>query len=299
MLLKQLAYFITVVDCNSFTEAAEKCFISQSAISQQIRALEKELGVELIHRENRRFRLTNAGEYFYRHGQEVLNDIESLTKETAAIGGEKEQELKIGYLQCYAGQELHQGISEFSRKYPKVSIHIASGTHEELYHRIISDEVDIALSDQRRVFAEDYVNYHLLYGKTYAEVSTLNPLSTQEYVDVEQLQKHSCILIASKQQRDIERTFYHDMLGIGERFLYAESIEEGRLMVAGNRGLLPVEEVGVLASPIHGTVRIPMYRNGQNILRNYCAFWPCKRSTCYVEAFADILKNIYTREGFR
>ena len=46
-----MKYFTAVVECGSFTEAAEQCYISQSAISQQIRALEKELGVELIHRE--------------------------------------------------------------------------------------------------------------------------------------------------------------------------------------------------------------------------------------------------------
>ena len=65
MLFRQMKYFTAVVDCNSFTEAAEQCYISQSAISQQIRALEKDLGVELIRRENRRFSLTPAGEYFY------------------------------------------------------------------------------------------------------------------------------------------------------------------------------------------------------------------------------------------
>ena len=60
-----MKYFVAVVECHSFTEAAEQCYISQSAISQQIRTLEKELGVELLHRENRRFSLTPAGEYFY------------------------------------------------------------------------------------------------------------------------------------------------------------------------------------------------------------------------------------------
>ena len=55
MLLRQMEYFVAVIDCNSFTEAAEQCYISQSAISQQIQSLERELGVELIHRENRRF----------------------------------------------------------------------------------------------------------------------------------------------------------------------------------------------------------------------------------------------------
>ena len=50
MLLRQMRYFVAVVDAGSFTEAAEQCYISQSAVSQQIRALEKELGVELIKR---------------------------------------------------------------------------------------------------------------------------------------------------------------------------------------------------------------------------------------------------------
>lgn len=48
MLFKQIEYFVAVVKYKSFTEAAEQCFVSQSAISQQIKSLEKELGVDLI-----------------------------------------------------------------------------------------------------------------------------------------------------------------------------------------------------------------------------------------------------------
>ena len=62
MLLKQLEYFVAVVDYNSFTQAAYESYISQSAISQQIKALEKNLGTTLIVRENRSFHLTPAGE---------------------------------------------------------------------------------------------------------------------------------------------------------------------------------------------------------------------------------------------
>lgn len=82
MLLKQMKYFISVVECNSFTEAAEQCYISQSAISQQIKALEQELGVDLIKRNNRQFTLTPAGEYFYRHGVELVSEIDNLKRET-------------------------------------------------------------------------------------------------------------------------------------------------------------------------------------------------------------------------
>lgn len=65
-MLKQIKYFQTVVRCGSFTEAAQELYISQSAISQQIQALEQELGVKLLERGNRKFTVTPAGEHFYK-----------------------------------------------------------------------------------------------------------------------------------------------------------------------------------------------------------------------------------------
>ena len=64
-MLRQLKYFQSVVRLNSFSEAAAENYISQSAISQQLQALERELGFQLLERKNRSFRLTPAGEYFY------------------------------------------------------------------------------------------------------------------------------------------------------------------------------------------------------------------------------------------
>ena len=93
VLLRQMKYFMAVAKLGSFTEAAEECYISQSAISQQMGALEKDLGIELIHRENRSFSLTPAGEYFYRHGQELLDEIEKLRRETIRIGQDNESQL--------------------------------------------------------------------------------------------------------------------------------------------------------------------------------------------------------------
>lgn len=80
MLLRQIKYFVTVVDTGSFTEAAEECFISQSAISQQILSLEKELGVQLLVRSTRRFTLTEPGKYLYSHGKKLLGETEKLKK---------------------------------------------------------------------------------------------------------------------------------------------------------------------------------------------------------------------------
>ena len=77
-MLKQIRYFQAVVRNNSFSEAAEECFISQSAISQQIQALERELGFALLERKNRKINLTSAGDYFYKNSQVLMADYERM-----------------------------------------------------------------------------------------------------------------------------------------------------------------------------------------------------------------------------
>lgn len=292
MLFRQMKYFIAVVECNSFTEAAEQCYISQSAISQQIRSLEKELGVELIHRENRRFTLTPAGKYFYEQSKGILNEVEDIRRETFRIGKDKEMELKIGYLRCYSGQELHQAVAEFSRLYPEVSIHIVNGTHEELYDLLRFGGADLVLTDQRRAFSDKYANFQLLKCGCYAELSVRSPLAEQESVTMEELKRQACILISSREQQNIEEDYYKNTLGFGGRFLFAENLEEGRLMVAGNRGFLPVERVGTLPPCGTGVKRLPVMEQGQQLKRNYCLFWVKENASYYIEEFAEILRKL-------
>ena len=119
-MLKQIKYFQTVVRCNSFSEAAEECYISQSAISQQVQALERELGVELLKRENRRFSLTPAGEHFYQKSLLIIADFERLCKETKHIAQGDDFTLRIGYIKGYGGAEFQRAVAEFAEKYPDV-----------------------------------------------------------------------------------------------------------------------------------------------------------------------------------
>ena len=97
-MLRQVRYFQAVVRNNSFSEAAEECHISQSAISQQIKALEQELGFSLLERQNRKFVLTPAGEHFYKKSLILIADYEQMCSEAAKIARGDEAILKIGYL---------------------------------------------------------------------------------------------------------------------------------------------------------------------------------------------------------
>ena len=87
-MLKQLKYFQSVVRLGSFSAAAEKNFISQSAISQQVQSLERELGFALLVRKNRSFSLTPAGEYFYRKSLLLTADCDRMCAEAARALGD-------------------------------------------------------------------------------------------------------------------------------------------------------------------------------------------------------------------
>ena len=110
MLFKQLEYFIAIVDKNSFTLAAEDCYISQSAISQQMQVLESELGVKLFIRQNRKFTLTPSGEYFYHYGKDILKRVDKLKTEVVCLGDEESLTLKIGYPRMYIGREITEAV---------------------------------------------------------------------------------------------------------------------------------------------------------------------------------------------
>lgn len=234
-MIKQIRYFQAVVRCKSFTEAAEECFISQSAISQQIQALEHELGVKLLNREKRKISLTPAGEYFYQKSLMLIADFERMCHETVRIANKDNAEFCIGYLKCYASQEFQLAVAEFSEKYPDVSAHIINGNHEDLYDALRSGGVDLILSDQRRAFSDEYVNFILTTSECYIEIAARNPLASLESIEADDLKNIPCILVASPEQQDNERTYYQEIVGIKGDFLFAENLEEARLLVIGGK----------------------------------------------------------------
>lgn len=150
-MIRQIRYFQAVVRNNSFSEAAEECHISQSAISQQVRALERELGFSLLERRNRKFSLTPAGEHFYRKSLVWVADFERMCQEARQLSKKNQASLVIGYLRCYSGQEFHLALEEFSARYPDVSVKIEYGNHEELYELLRTGSVDLVLLEEARL----------------------------------------------------------------------------------------------------------------------------------------------------
>ncbi|WP_207725026.1 LysR family transcriptional regulator [Acetobacterium paludosum] len=294
-MLKQIRYFQSVVRNQSFTEAAEECFISQSAISQQIQALENELGVQLIVREKRKFFLTPAGEHFYQKSSVILSEFEALCRETMRIGHNEQAELRIGYLKSYGGNEIQLAVIDFSAKYLDVAVQIITGNHEDLYDHLRLGKLDLVLNDQRRAFSDEYVNLLLTESCCHIEIASRNPIADFEWVTTEQLRKISCILVASQNQWETEQTYYRDIVGFKGDFLFFDNLEEARLMVVGGKGFMPIEG-GERPSQFGTTIsRVPLYKRGSPVHRRYCAFWKVNNSVSKLKEFSEILKSKFNK----
>lgn len=293
MLFRQIEYFQAIVETGNFYQAAEKCSVSQSAISQQIKKLEQELEVKLLDRHNRTFSLTPSGEYFYRKSLILVSDLEQIKLETKRIASNDHAILRIGYYKGYHGNELSEAVAAFSAKYSTIEISIMVGSHDELYKSLESDKVDLVLSDQRRAFSDLYNNEILSESHTYIEISKHNPLSRLEMVEIAELKNTPCILVINSSGQEEEKAYYEDIVGIKGDYLFADSVQEARLKIITGQGYMPVDVIGSQPWANSTIERVPLVRNGEPIRKTYCAFWRKNNSKSYTKEFAKMIKAIF------
>ena len=176
-----------------------------------------------------------------------------------------------------------------------MSVRVIEGNHEELYDELRFGKVDLVLNDQRRAFSDEYVNFELIRSNCYIELSTHNPLSKLDKIDISDLKNTPCILVASKGQEETEQTYYRDIVGFKGEFLFADNLQRARMMVVSNQGVMPIEGVGNSGYFGSGIHRVSLYRGDKPLTRNYCAFWKEDNSGFYVEEFADMLKTQFNK----
>lgn len=293
MLLRQIEYLQAVIENGNFYLAAEQCHVSQSAISQQIKKLEEELGVNLLERHNRTFSLTLAGEHFYRKSLIISGDVKQLVRETKRIADNDNVVLRIGYYKGYHGDELSEAIAQFSEKYPAVDLKITVGSHEELYHAMENGTVDLAINDQRRAFSDAYNNEVLAESRIYIEISSKNPLSKLSTFEAEDLKNIPCILVINPAGQKEEQDYYENIIGLQGDFLFADTVQEARLKIITGQGYMPVDVIGEQVWFDTSVSRIPLVRNQSPVRKTYCAFWKKNNSGYYIEEFAQMLRECF------
>jgi len=142
--LRQLTYVVAVAELSSFTRAAERCFVVQSALSHQIARLEQELGARLFHRTSRQVRLTGAGEAFLPAARQCLAAAERARSEVAAATGVVRGRLSVGVIPTVAAIDVPAALHSFHDRHPQVRISLIMGGSDDLVEKVITGVLDVA-----------------------------------------------------------------------------------------------------------------------------------------------------------
>lgn len=151
--IRQMKYFIAVVDENSFTKAAEKLFIAQPPLSRAIQNLEEELDVSLLVRNTRSIELTEAGRYFYENAKKIVQSNIHLTKMTQQIGGANKT-LRIGYIGSAMYSELAGCIKHYRSLYSDTAIQIKEMNTLTQISTLKSGQIDIGIGRLKTIDPE-------------------------------------------------------------------------------------------------------------------------------------------------
>jgi DNA-binding transcriptional LysR family regulator len=193
MELRQLAYFAAVARHRHFTRAAKEVRVAQPALSQQIRKLEDELGIELLRRSTRQVELTDAGELLLERANRVLTEVESARQEMSELIGLLRGTVSLGSLPL-ASLGVPTMLEAFRERHPGVTIRLHEQAIDVILAMLRRDDLDLAfaMADPGQVGAG--MSGRLLYQEELVAVmSPAHPLAGRASVRVEQLADDSLI----------------------------------------------------------------------------------------------------------
>lgn len=162
MELQQLRYVVAVAELGSFTRAADRCFVVQSALSHQIARLEQELGARLFHRTSRQVKVTAAGEAFLPAARQCLEAADRARAEVAAATGEIRGRLSVGAIPTVAAVDVPAALRTLHERHPHVRVGLTTGASDALVRRVTDGRLDLAFLGLPAGATVDGVRDHVL-----------------------------------------------------------------------------------------------------------------------------------------
>jgi DNA-binding transcriptional LysR family regulator len=139
----------------SFSAAAEVLSYTQSAVSQQIAALEREAGTKLVERSARGIRLTDAGEALVRHTEAVLANLAEAEAELEALAGVRGGRVRLASFPSAGSAIIPQAIANFRARHPAVELNLIEAEPHDSLPRLRAGELDIALTYTPSLFSDE------------------------------------------------------------------------------------------------------------------------------------------------
>ncbi|GAA0742161.1 LysR family transcriptional regulator [Dactylosporangium roseum] len=199
MELQQMRYVVAVAETNSFTRAAERCLVVQSALSHQIARLERELGTKLFERTSRRVRLTPAGAAFLPAARQCLDAAERAAADAAAAVGEIRGRLAVGLIPTVAAVDIPGALRDFRQRYPSVRISLRAGASEDLVEQVKEGAIEVAFLGLPTTARPEGVHARVLaHDRLVAVVAPGHLLATEPTVDLRRLAQEVFVDLPAK-----------------------------------------------------------------------------------------------------
>ena len=145
MQVETLKIFCDVIETQSFSKAAMLNYISQSAVSQQIRGLEEKYDRRLIERGKRNLAPTQAGKMLYAGAKEILERFRSMENRLQVLSKTIAGSLRVSTVYSVGLHELPAYLKEFLRRYPSANIHVEYSRANKIYDDLVSSAVDLGI----------------------------------------------------------------------------------------------------------------------------------------------------------
>ncbi|WP_329570589.1 transcriptional regulator CynR [Kitasatospora sp. NBC_01266] len=146
MELRHLRYLLAVAEHASFTRAAEALRVSQPTLSQQIKQLERQLGVQLLDRTGRTVRLTDAGQSYAHYARLALQDLAAAERSVLDVQDLTRGTLRLAATPTPTAYLIGPLTAEFHLRYPEITLEIQELTQDQLESALLDDRLDLGIA---------------------------------------------------------------------------------------------------------------------------------------------------------
>ena len=192
MEIKQVKYFLTVAELGSFSAAADHLYISQSSLSKQIMALEKELGGALFDRSKRSIALTEAGEIFRKHARRLIDEYEVMLSNLKEY--QRAPSLSIVAIPVIAQYGITSYIAQFQSAYPNIHLMLEEREAATILPALNNYQFDLAFIRDNYLDIKQYSVLEVNRDKFIVALSAKHPLSARTSISLSELANENFIM---------------------------------------------------------------------------------------------------------
>lgn len=297
MNINQLRYFISVATSRSFSAAAEENYITQTAMTQQIKALEESMGCQLINRSTRPITLTAAGQSFLKDARSILARLDEAMVRAAEASSGISGSLRIGYIKGYERSALSDTLRSFHRQLPNVLLTCYRDTSDRLASGLQNDEYDIIFTwDSTRLqISPEYQALPIEKARLTAVLYASHPLGSREYLDRTDLRNEPLIYMSPSERIDnhgdaLFMELYHKAGYQPQIVCRSTDVESILIMVAAEEGISIVPDYCVKKiTDAEGLVFVDM--RGDQEVEQIDAIWKKRNDNVALQRFLSFLKK--------